>query len=196
MRAVTVVSGPVAALDRASVDTDQIIPKQFLKRIDRSGYGEFLFFDWMKDPGFELRRPEYEGASILVAGRNFGCGSSREHAAWALEDFGFRAILAPSYSDIFRSNAVKSGLAPLELPDEALARVREAVAARNELTVDVEAGLVTHPDGLRIEFELDPYTRETLVHGLDDIARTLKREDRIAAFEATAQARFDTHTVA
>jgi len=189
------VTGRVAVLDRADVDTDQIIPKQFLKRIERTGYGEFLFFDWMKDPDFELRRPEYEGASILVAGRNFGCGSSREHAAWALEDYGFRAILAPSYSDIFRSNAVKSGIAPIELPDEALARIKEAVGARNELTVDVEAGEVTHPDGLRIAFELDPYTRETLVHGLDDIARTLRREERIAAYEAATPGRFDTRTV-
>jgi 3-isopropylmalate/(R)-2-methylmalate dehydratase small subunit len=187
-------TGRVAALPRANVDTDQIIPKQFLKRIERTGYGEFLFFDWMKDPGFELRRPEYEGAAILVAGRNFGCGSSREHAAWALEDYGFRAILAPSYSDIFRSNAVKSGLAPIELPDEALEGVKAAVAERNELTVDVEAGLITGPDGLRVEFELDPYTTETLVHGLDDIARTLVREERIAAYKAATPARFDTRT--
>src|SRR5205085_5906743 len=121
------------------VDTDQIIPKQFLKRIERSGYGEFLFFDWMKDPEFELRRPEYEGAQILIAGRNFGCGSSREHAAWALEDYGFRAVLAPSFGDIFRSNAVKSGLAPIELPEADVARIGAAVSKRNELTVDLEA---------------------------------------------------------
>ena len=195
MRELRSVTGHAAVLDRADVDTDQIIPKQFLKRIERTGYGEFLFYDWMKDPDFELRRPEYEGASILVAGRNFGCGSSREHAAWALEDYGFRAILAPSYSDIFRSNAIKSGIAPIELPDEALARIKEAVGARNELTVDVEAGEVTHPDGLRIAFELDRYTRETLVHGLDDIARTLRREERIAVYEAATPGRFDTRTV-
>jgi 3-isopropylmalate/(R)-2-methylmalate dehydratase small subunit len=190
------VTGRVAVLDRADVDTDQIIPKQFLKRIERSGYGEFLFYDWMQEPAFELRRPEYEGASILVTGRNFGCGSSREHAAWALEDYGFRAILAPSYSDIFRSNAVKSGLAPIELADDALARVKAAVAQRNELTVDVEAGEISGPDGLRVAFALDPYTRETLVHGLDEIARTLRREERIAAFEAAAAPRFDTRSVA
>jgi 3-isopropylmalate/(R)-2-methylmalate dehydratase small subunit len=190
------VTSRTAVLDRADVDTDQIIPKQFLKRIERSGYGEFLFFDWMKDPDFELRRPEYEGAEILVAGRNFGCGSSREHAAWALEDYGFRAILAPSYSDIFRSNAVKSGLAPIELPEAELARLEAAVAARNELTVDLEAMEVSHPDGLRVPFELDPYARETLLHGLDDVARTLRREDRIAAFEAARPARFDTRATA
>ena len=155
MRELRQVTGRAAVLDRADVDTDQIIPKQFLKRIERSGYGEFLFYDWMKDPDFELRRPEYEGAQILVAGRNFGCGSSREHAAWALEDYGFRAVLAPSYSDIFRSNAVKSGLAPLELPEEALEQIKAALAARNELTVDLEALEISHPDGLRVPFELD-----------------------------------------
>ena len=196
MRELRAVTGRAAILDRPDVDTDQIIPKQFLKRIERSGYGEFLFFDWMKDPGFELRRPEYEGAQILVAGRNFGCGSSREHAAWALEDYGFRAVLAPSYGDIFRSNAVKSGLAPIELEEEALTRIEAAVATRNELTVDLEALEISHPDGLLIRFALDPYTRETLVHGLDDVARTLKREERIAAFEATRAALFDTRALA
>ena len=114
------VTGRAAVLERADVDTDQIIPKQFLKRIERSGYGEFLFFDWMKDPAFVLRRPELAGAAILVAGRNFGCGSSREHAAWALEDYGFRAVLAPSFGDIFRTNAIKSGLAPIEVPEAEL----------------------------------------------------------------------------
>jgi 3-isopropylmalate/(R)-2-methylmalate dehydratase small subunit len=186
------VTGRAAVLDRPDVDTDQIIPKQFLKRIERTGYGEFLFFDWMKDPGFELNRPEYEGAQILIAGRNFACGSSREHAAWALEDYGFRAILAPSFSDIFRSNAVKSGLAPIDVPEEQIAQLKEAVAARNELTVDLEALRITHADGLELSFDLDPYAQETLVHGLDDIARTLAREDRIAAYEAAAAPRFDT----
>jgi len=196
MRELRRVTGRVAVLDRADVDTDQIIPKQFLKRIERSGYGEFLFFDWMKEPSFELRRPEYEGAQILLAGRNFGCGSSREHAAWALEDYGFRAVLAPSYSDIFRSNAVKSGLAPLELPEEALDEIKAAVAMRNELTVDLEALEITHPDGVRIPIQLDEYARESLVHGLDDVARTLLREERIAAYEAAAPARFDTTSLA
>jgi 3-isopropylmalate/(R)-2-methylmalate dehydratase small subunit len=196
MRELRQVTGRAAVLDRADVDTDQIIPKQFLKRIERSGYGEFLFYDWMKDPDFVLHRPEYAGAEILVAGRNFACGSSREHAAWALEDYGFRVILAPSYSDIFRSNALKTGLAPLELAEEQLDEVKAAVAARNELTVDLEALEITHPDGLRIPIELDEYARETLVHGLDDVARTLKRSERIDAYESTAVRRFDTRTLA
>jgi 3-isopropylmalate/(R)-2-methylmalate dehydratase small subunit len=183
------VTGSVAVLDRADVDTDQIIPKQFLKRIERSGYGRFLFFDWMKDEDFELHRTP--DASILVAGRNFGCGSSREHAAWALEDRGFRVVLAPSFGDIFRQNAINSGVAPIVLEDHALARVKDAVATSNELTVDLEALEVTHPEGLRIAFELDPYVQETLVEGLDDVARTLRREDEIAAFEASYAPRFD-----
>jgi 3-isopropylmalate/(R)-2-methylmalate dehydratase small subunit len=189
MRPVRSVTGTVAVLDRADVDTDQIIPKQFLKRIERSGYGEFLFFDWMKDPGFELHRTP--GASILVAGRNFGCGSSREHAAWALEDHGFRVVLAPSFGDIFRQNAINSGLAPIVLEEDALLGVKHAIAARNDLTVDLEALEITHPDGLRFAFELDPHVQETLVEGLDDVARTLRREDEIAAFEATYAPRFD-----
>ena len=183
------VTGTVAILDRPDVDTDQIIPKQFLKRIERSGYGEFLFFDWMKDPAFELHATP--GASILVAGRNFGCGSSREHAAWALEDYGFRAVLAPSFGDIFRQNSINSGLAPIALPVEDLARIKDALAARNELTVDLEHLRITHPDGLDLSFTFDPYAQETLVHGLDEIARTLRREDEIAAFEAGYRPRFD-----
>jgi 3-isopropylmalate/(R)-2-methylmalate dehydratase small subunit len=195
MRELRVVRGRAAILDRPDVDTDQIIPKQFLKRIERSGYGEFLFFDWMKDPEFELNRPENREAQILIAGRNFGCGSSREHAAWALEDYGFRVVIAPSYSDIFRSNAVKTGLAPIELAEDDVARIREAVGGRNELTVDLEAEEITHPDGLTIPFALDPYSRETLLHGLDEIARTLKREDAIAAYEAANPPRFDTRSL-
>jgi len=189
VRPLRAVTGTVAVLDRADVDTDQIIPKQFLKRIERAGYGEFLFFDWMKDPAFELHRTP--GASILVAGRNFGCGSSREHAAWALEDHGFRAVLAPSFGDIFRQNAINSGLAPVALAEDDLARVRAAVAERNELTVDLEALEISHPDGLRLAFAFDPYAQETLVHGLDDVARTLGRGDEIAAFEARYVPRFD-----
>jgi 3-isopropylmalate/(R)-2-methylmalate dehydratase small subunit len=188
MRELKSVTSNVAVLDRNDVDTDQIMPKQFLKRIERTGYGEFLFFEWMKDPRFELHRPEYRGAEILIAGRNFACGSSREHAAWGLEDYGFRVILAPSYSDIFRSNAVKSGLAPIELCEVALAELKAAVAETNELTVDLEAMEISHPCGLRIPFELDPYARETLLYGLDDIARTLQREDKIAAYEARRRA--------
>ena len=193
MRPLPRVTGSVAVLDRPDVDTDQIIPKQFLKRIERSGYGEFLFFDWMKDPSFELHA--YPGARILLAGRNFGCGSSREHAAWALEDHGFDVVLAPSYGDIFRQNAVNTGLAPIVVPHDELVRVREAVEARNELTVDLENLRITHPDGLELVFELDAHSQETLVHGLDEVGRTLKRADEIAAFEATYTPRFDVSLV-
>ena len=169
--------GRVAVLDRPDVDTDQIIPKQFLKRIERTGYGEFLFFDWMKDPDFELHR--YPGASILLAGRNFGCGSSREHAAWALEDYGFRVVIAPCFGDIFRTNAVKTGLAPVALPAERIARVapdaRRAQRAdrRPRGARDLAPRRPAHPVRARRAHA------ETLVHGLDDIARTLQREAEI-----------------
>jgi 3-isopropylmalate/(R)-2-methylmalate dehydratase small subunit len=186
----------VAVLDRADVDTDQIIPKQFLKRIERSGYGEFLFFDWMKDPGFELRRPENQGAAILVTGRNFGCGSSREHAAWALEDAGYRIVLAPSFADIFWSNATKTGIAPVALAEDDLARIKSAVEDRNELTVDLEALRISHPSGLEIQFELDAFARHMLVNGLDEVGLTLQRADRISAYEAEHAARFDTAALA
>ena len=196
MRELRRVTSPAAVIDRPDVDTDQIIPKQFLKRIERTGYGEFLFFDWMKDPEFELRRPGYEGAQILVAGRNFGCGSSREHAAWALEDAGYRAVLAPSFGDIFRTNATKSGLAPVVLGEDALEQVKAALGGRNELTFDLEALEVRHPDGLAIPFEFDPFARHMLLEGLDDIGLTLQREDRIAAYEAAHAARVDTVALA
>jgi 3-isopropylmalate/(R)-2-methylmalate dehydratase small subunit len=193
MRPLPSVTGTVAVLDRADVDTDQIIPKQFLKRIERTGYGEFLFFDWMKDPEFELHR--YPGASILLAGPNFGCGSSREHAAWALDDYGFDVVIAPSFGDIFRTNAVNTGLAPIAVPAEQVATLREAVGVDNVLTVDLEQLTITNSCGLRIPFELDAHTQETLVHGLDDIARTLKRAAEIDAYEATHDARFDTRAL-
>ena len=191
MRALRTVTGRAVVLDRADVDTDQIIPKQFLKRIERTGYGEFLFFDWMRDPDFVLNREESHGAPVLIAGRNFGCGSSREHAAWALEDFGFRVVIAPSFGDIFRTNAVNSGLAPIALPAGDVARLREAVGRQNELTVDLERLVISHPNGLRIEFPFDAHSQETLVEGLDDIARTLKRGEAIDAFEASYVPRFD-----
>src|SRR3954462_1005289 len=156
MRAFREHTGVVAPLNRSDLDTDQFIPKQFLKRIERTGYGEFLFYDWRyasdwkQRPEFVLNQPAYSGASILVAGKNFGCGSSREHAAWALNDYGFRVVIAPSFADIFHTNAVKTGLAPVAVPAAELARVVSAVAARNELTVDLEALEISHPDGLRI----------------------------------------------
>jgi 3-isopropylmalate/(R)-2-methylmalate dehydratase small subunit len=196
MRALRQVTGRVAVLDRADVDTDQIVPKQFLKRIERTGYGEFLFYDWMKEPDFELRRPEAEGASILVAGRNFGCGSSREHAPWALEDYGFRAILAPSFGDIFRTNCAKIGLAAVVLAPAELDAVRAAIAAENELTVDMEALEVRHPGGLQVSFEFDPFQQQCIVEGLDDVALTLNRGEAIDAYERAHEARFDTRAVA
>jgi 3-isopropylmalate/(R)-2-methylmalate dehydratase small subunit len=186
----------VAVLDRADVDTDQIVPKQFLKRIERTGYGEFLFYDWMKEPGFELSRPEAEGASILVAGRNFGCGSSREHAPWALEDYGFRAILAPSFGDIFRTNCAKIGLAAVVLAADELHAVRAAIAEENELTVDMEALEIRHPGGLRIAFQFDPFQQHCIVEGLDDVGLTLQRAAAIDGYERAYRPRFDTRAVA
>ena len=183
-------TGSVAVLDRADVDTDQIVPKQFLKRIERSGFGEFLFFDWRKDPEFELNRPEAEGARILLAGRNFGCGSSREHAAWALQDHGFEAVVAPSFGDIFRQNALKIGLLPVQLPAGQARELMERAAAGEELTVDLE----TRQAG-GFAFELDDFTRTCLLEGLDEIALTLRREDDLAAYEASHEAPFSTLTV-
>jgi 3-isopropylmalate/(R)-2-methylmalate dehydratase small subunit len=191
VRELRVVSGRVALLERPDVDTDQIIPKQFLKRIERTGYGEFLFYDWAKDPAFELNRPEAAGAQILFTGRNFGCGSSREHAAWAIEDAGYRVVIAPSFGDIFRTNAVKTGLAPVVLAPEPYAQVRAALAEDPTLTVDLERLVVEHPNGLSVSFDFDGHDRETLLHGLDDIARTLTQADAIAAYESRTAPRFD-----
>jgi 3-isopropylmalate/(R)-2-methylmalate dehydratase small subunit len=180
-------TGRVALLDRADVDTDQIIPKQFLKRIERTGYGEWLFYDWRKDPGFELNRPEAAGATILAAGRNFGCGSSREHAAWALQDYGFDVVVAPSFGDIFASNSAQIGLVTIALPPE---HVR-AVAAAGEVTVDLEAQMI-FGNGLELAFEYDPARRHRLLNGLDDIGLTLEHEADIDAYEAATPRRVDT----
>jgi 3-isopropylmalate/(R)-2-methylmalate dehydratase small subunit len=184
-------TGRVAILDRPDVDTDQIIPKQFLKRIERTGYGRFLFNDWRYDedgaerPGFELNRQEFSGASILLAGRNFGCGSSREHAAWALADYGFRVVIAPSFGDIFRTNAGKNGMVVISLPDDEVKRLMEGVDLDrgSELTVDLERRTIVAPDGREIPFEIDESLRQRLLHGLDDIALTLRHEDEITAYE-------------
>jgi 3-isopropylmalate/(R)-2-methylmalate dehydratase small subunit len=186
------VTAGVAVLDRADVDTDQIIPKQFLKRIERTGYGEFLFFDWAKDPAFELHRPQFAGARILLAGRNFGCGSSREHAVWALQDAGYDAVIAPSFGDIFRTNSLKMGLLPVVLPPAELRALIEVANDGIELTIDLEALELTMPGGLRIPFELDPFERERLLGGLDDIALTLRRDGDIAAYESSHPARVAT----
>ena len=174
MEPVRVVSGPVSVLDRADVDTDQIIPKQFLKRVERTGFGEFLFHDWAKEPGWHL-----PPNPILAAGPNFGCGSSREHAPWALQDYGFRAIVAPSFADIFFSNCTKIGLLPVVLPEE---DVRELMGA-GEAEVDLEAQEVRFA-GRSVPFELDAERRRRLLEGLDDIAITLQAEDAIAVYEA------------
>jgi 3-isopropylmalate/(R)-2-methylmalate dehydratase small subunit len=169
------VTSTAVVLDRPDVDTDQIIPKQFLKRIERTGFGEFLFFDWRKDPDFELN---HQQGKILLAGRNFGCGSSREHAPWALQDFGFEAIVAPSFGDIFRQNSLKIGLLPVELPAEQVRDLMDRARAGEELTVDLEARTAGgHP------FELDDFSRECLLEGLDEIALTLRDEAAIAAYE-------------
>jgi 3-isopropylmalate/(R)-2-methylmalate dehydratase small subunit len=183
------VTSRAAVLDRADVDTDQIIPKQFLKRIERTGYGEFLFFDWRKDPDFELNRPEYDGAKILLAGRNFGCGSSREHAAWALQDYGFEVVIAPSFGDIFRTNAMKIGLVPIALPAE---DVHALMDDGGELTVDLERQTIEDSSARVIPFELDPFARECILEGLDEIALTLRREDEIDAYERSHAAAVDT----
>ena len=188
MKPLREVTGTVAVLDRPDVDTDQIIPKQFLKRIERTGYGQFLFFDWRLDengderPGFELNRQEFRSASILLAGRNFGCGSSREHAAWALQDFGYQAIVAESFGDIFATNCSKNGLLTVVLPPDA---VRELIdSAPAEATIDLEALTVTLPSGRVVPFEVDADVRERLLNGWDDISLTEQREDEIARYEA------------
>ncbi len=188
MKAFHRTTGRVAVLDRADVDTDQIIPKQFLKRIERTGYGEFLFHDWRQDPGFELNRPAYAGATILLAGRNFGCGSSREHAAWALQDYGFEVVIAPSFGDIFAANSAQIGLVLVALPEE---QVRSLMRAE-ELTVDLEALTVTGPGDLAIAFPFDPFRRHMLLNGLDDIGLTLRHEDEISAYESARPPRVDT----
>jgi 3-isopropylmalate/(R)-2-methylmalate dehydratase small subunit len=181
-------TGATAPLDRANVDTDQIIPKQFLKRIERSGFGEFLFFDWRNsDPDFVLARPQFRHAPILVAGANFGSGSSREHAPWALQDWGYRAIIAPSYADIFRSNCAKVGLLCVVLGSDDVAELLAAAPA--DATVDLERQVVTLPSGREASFEIEPHTRENLLNGWDDIALTFNREGEIAAYERTRERR-------
>jgi 3-isopropylmalate/(R)-2-methylmalate dehydratase small subunit len=187
MKAFRKVTSRAVALDRPDVDTDQIIPKQFLKRIERSGFGEFLFFDWRKDPSFELNRPEAKGARILVAGRNFGCGSSREHAPWALEDYGFDAVIAPSFGDIFRQNSLKSGLLPVQLPQEQVKELMARADAGEEITVDLEERTAGG-----FPFELDDFARECLLEGLDDVALTLRDEPALTAYESTHAAPIST----
>jgi 3-isopropylmalate/(R)-2-methylmalate dehydratase small subunit len=183
-------TGRVAVLDRGDVDTDQIIPKQFLKRIERTGFGEFLFFDWAKEPGFELNHPDAQGASILLTGRNFGCGSSREHAAWALQDHGFDVVVAPSFGDIFRTNSLKVGMLTVVLPEEQV-RALMGDGQGAELTVDLEEQTIGP-----YRFEFDAFDRRRLLEGLDDIGLTLEHEAEITAFEAAHPSTVDTRALA
>jgi 3-isopropylmalate/(R)-2-methylmalate dehydratase small subunit len=184
--------GKVAPLYRANVDTDQIIPKQFLKRIERTGFGEFLFNDWRRsadgrpDPDFPLNRPQYSGASILVAGKNFGCGSSREHAVWALANYGFRAVIAPSFADIFATNCVQNGVLTVVLPEEQTAEIarRSSEIAEYQITIDLEDCTISDHQGFASDFPVDEFTRHRLLNGLDDIGLTLQHESEISAYEA------------
>ena len=186
-------TGLVAPLDRANVDTDQIIPKQFLKRIERTGFGEFLFYDWRYtsdgalNPSFVLNEPRYAGASILVADKNFGCGSSREHAPWALGEYGFRVIIAPSFADIFANNCFKNGMLPIVLNEE---HVREIMRRAQTLTIDLETQMITDPDGLSLPFVVNEFQRYCLLEGLDDIGLTLRHEDSIKDYEARHASRW------
>jgi len=192
----------VAPLDRINVDTDQIIPKQFLKRIERTGFGQFLFYDWRfaadgkKDSGFVLDEPRYEGASIMVAGRNFGCGSSREHAVWALTDFGFRAVISSSFADIFANNSTKNGFLTVRLSESEVAELmrRSGEVDDYEVTVDLEQCEVRDDRGFRAKFPMDEFVRHCLLNGLDDIGLTLQHEAEIAKYETLhpAPAALDT----
>jgi 3-isopropylmalate/(R)-2-methylmalate dehydratase small subunit len=185
-------TGVAAPLDRTNVDTDQIIPKQFLKRVERTGFGQFLFNDWRyldggePNPAFVLNEPRYAGASVLVAGRNFGCGSSREHAPWALQDYGFRAVVAPSFADIFATNCTKIGMLPVVLADDEVAEVlRRTLSGEGyALTIDLERQTVSDAYGFEARFEIDPFRRRCLLGGLDEIGLTLEYEPAIAAYEA------------
>ena len=198
MQSFTKHSGVVAAMDRSNVDTDQIIPKQFLKRIERTGFGQFLFNDWrflsdgIPDPSFELNRPEAEGATILLARRNFGCGSSREHAPWALADYGFRCVIAPTFADIFYSNCFSNSILPIRLSEEdveqlfELARVATASnTGKYELNIDLNECTLSDNDSFQRSFEVEPFRRRCLLEGLDNISLSLKHTDEISAWEKT-----------
>lgn len=192
MKPFTVHTGLVASLDRVNVDTDQIIPKQFLKRIERTGFGEALFFDWRfnadgsPNPDFELNQPRFQGASVLLARDNFGCGSSREHAPWALNDYGFISVIAPSFADIFYNNCFKNGMLPIKLSAEQVEELFQRTKTNEgyRITIDLEQEVITDNAGLRLEFKIDPFRRECLLKGLDDIGLTLQHTDKISAYEA------------
>jgi 3-isopropylmalate/(R)-2-methylmalate dehydratase small subunit len=191
MKPFTKHTGKVVAMDRANVDTDQIIPKQFLKRIERTGFGEFLFWDWARgedgslNPEFELNRLESKGATILLTRRNFGCGSSREHAPWALEDWGFRVIIAPTFADIFYNNCFKNGMLPIVLSEDQVEELFKRASAQPgyRLTADLESCTLSDDAGLSLKFEVEAFRRHCLLDGLDDIGLTLEHEDKIEAYE-------------
>ena len=192
MKPFTTHTGLVCTMDRANVDTDQIIPKQFLKRIERTGYGPYLFFDWRylpdgqtDDPGFELNLPKNAGATVLIARRNFGCGSSREHAVWAIENYGFRVVIAPTFADIFYNNCSKNGVLPIRLSEEQVEDLFQRAAKHPgyQLHVDLATATVRDDHGLELKFQIDPFRQHCMIHGLDDIALTLQNEDKITAFE-------------
>lgn len=184
MEPVKKVEGKALPLGYSDVDTDQIVPSDALKRIERTGFGQFLFAEWREDEDFVLNRPEHEGAVVLIAGENFGCGSSREHAVWAVQDYGFGAVIAPSFADIFKNNCTKNGVLTVELPKETVERLLEAVREDPEaiITVDLESRTVKGP-GVETEFEIDDFTRYRLLNGLDDVGLTLQHEDDIERFE-------------
>ncbi len=189
-------TGKVATLDRANVDTDQIIPKQFLKRIERSGFGRFLFYDWRfledgsLDPRFELNQPRFRGAGVLLTGSNFGCGSSREHAPWALLDYGFRTIIAPSFADIFYNNCFKNGMLPIRLSRRQVRDLFRRVRENPDytLSVDLENRTLRDDLGLKLEFSVEPFRRHCLLEGLDEIGLTLRHEEKISRYEAAHSA--------
>jgi 3-isopropylmalate/(R)-2-methylmalate dehydratase small subunit len=191
MEPVAIIEGKVSVLERADVDTDQIIPKQFLKRIERTGFGEFAFYDWRylpdgsQNPDFELNQQGYESAEILVAGRNFGCGSSREHAPWALREMGFRVLIAPSFADIFYNNCIQNGMLPIVLPEDQVQELMKR-AQRHPgytLTVNLDSQTLYDSEGLEDVFEIDPFVRQRLLEGLDEIGATLQVRDEIESFE-------------
>ncbi|WP_042460374.1 3-isopropylmalate dehydratase small subunit [Neobacillus dielmonensis] len=190
MEALRIHQGLVCPLNRTNIDTDQIIPKQFLKRIERSGFGQFLFYNWRFDdegnpsPDFPLNAPKYKGASILVAGENFGCGSSREHAPWAIQDFGFKVIIAPSYADIFKNNCVKNGILAIQATEEQVQTIiKKADTEGYSLTVNLEEQMVSDSEGFQFTFDITPYPKEMLLNGWDEIGVTLTYEDKIKQYE-------------
>jgi 3-isopropylmalate/(R)-2-methylmalate dehydratase small subunit len=202
MTPINALTSTAAPLPLPNIDTDQIIPKQFLKRIERTGYGDFLFYDWRRlqegpdagkpNPDFVLNKPEYKGAEILLAERNFGCGSSREHAAWAINQYGFRAVIAPSFADIFFSNAGKNGIILVRLTDAEVETLiqRSTANPQHRLTISLEDQTVTDTDGFRATFDIDPFRKHCLLNGLDDIGLTLLHEDKLTAYESNHQKEF------